>query len=125
MKPMCWLELVDCSVLANCKLISGILREMAYEDTEVLVEGPEWNEDMNMLDRFSALYWNSLPGLSDGFKALADVLNPGEYLVFEEKARYGFRANSTLRITRVAKDSVEHVTGDDLLRVFSNQVPVK
>jgi len=118
MRLMCWLELVDCSILSKYKAVSDVLRALAFDDSEVTVEGPEWNEDLNMLDRFSVLYWNVLPGLDRGFKALSEVLEPGEYLLFEEKTRYGVRSGSTLRLTRVSLAEITHVTCDTLLEVM-------
>lgn len=110
--------MVDSSFIANPGAVGKVLKALAYDDTDVTVEGPEWNEDLTLLDRFSVLYWNVLPGLDAGFKALSEVLGEGEYLLFEEKTRYGVRKDSTLRVTRVSPTGVLQLDGHHLLEVL-------
>lgn len=117
---MCWLELVDASYVKDSKQVQRLLQSIGFGNPDCEVEGPYWDEDCATPERFSAVYWDTMPNHHAFFNELAPVLCPGEQLTFEEKVRYGMRSDSTLSLIVVESTGVNIVSGvalSDLLKL--------
>lgn len=102
-----WIELVDSSPFIRAsdvaKMLEGLMFKTGCEADPLILDEAETN-----FISYRAIFVDIPPDLAEVLVPLSEVLHAEEYLVFEEKVRFGHRED-TLRVIVVSGTGVYSV----------------
>lgn len=101
-----WLELVDCTAISNATAVNDQLQLIGSGNADVEALPVLWNNEFTYPIQFAVVWSNISPELSETLlRPLCDELVAGEYLLFEEKTKYGLKS-FTLQVLLVCSRGV-------------------
>ena len=109
-----WLELTDSSSILRAVEINRRLQELCRGDDNAECEGIVWNEDFTVPLHMSITYWDGIPpAWEELLDQLIDDLQPGEYMVFDEKLRASLGRGWSNRTLVVSRAGVRYLTSEE------------
>ncbi len=108
---MGWLELVDASSILRASEVDQKLKELIRDDENASGDEIVWNQDFTVPLHMSILYWDGIPPQWEELLDMAvSELQPGEFLIFEEKIRASLGREWSSRTLLVSPDGVKYLT---------------